>query len=102
MNGDHLGWSAGSVLKQREAREGERNFAMLLGLLSHWEESWSCALETVIGADVAVWPYSVGMLVKIASFLVHWSSELRDLGWEVFLVLSYSLCMSSGEQAVPK
>ena len=41
--------SAGSVLKRRKVSEGVRGFAMLLGPLSLWEGSRSCASLAVIG-----------------------------------------------------
>ena len=36
----------------------------------------------ITGADIAAWPYSVGILVKITSFLktLHWPSGSADLG----------------------
>ena len=36
----------------------------------------------IYGADIAAWPYSVGILVRFTSFLdtLHWSSGYDDLG----------------------
>ena len=45
--------------------------------------SWiQVATGRITGADIAAWPYSVGILVRISSFLntLHWPSGSADLG----------------------
>ena len=50
------------------------------GLWRHGSISWPCI--EVRDVDVGSWPYSVGLLVKLCSFLssLHWPSTVDDLG----------------------
>ena len=51
-----------------------------VGLWRHGSISWPCI--EVCDDDVGFWPYSVGLLVKLCSFLssLHWPSTVSDLG----------------------
>ena len=48
-----------------------------------WDSGWVCVPPSAVTAeDVCLWPYSVGILVKLAAFLgsLHWPSAGSDLG----------------------
>ena len=59
------------------------DLASLPGPPGFWNSSWVEAnTGHITGSDIAVWPYSVGILVKFTSFLntLHWPSGSNDLG----------------------
>ena len=52
-------------------------------LLTFWESGWVIVPPVAITAeDVCLWPYSVGILVKMVTFLgsLHWPSAGADWG----------------------
>ena len=73
--------------------------SFLLGPVGIWSGDWvASAVSRITVDDVRVWPYSVSLLVKMSAFLsiLHWPVAADDLGVGVFLLLSYSFCMSFG------
>ena len=52
----------------------------------------------ISGADVAAWPYSVGILCKFTSFLgtLHWPSGSQDMGHVGVSFRSFSAFLSNG------
>ena len=78
-----LVWSAGALQKRRRLVVAVRDRAFLPGLPRIWHSVWFQVPATVICSDdVALWPYTPGLLVKWASFLcsLHWPTEDLDLG----------------------
>ena len=76
-------WSSGGSAKRRKVRVSAWEFAWVpgpVGLWRHGSFGWPC-IEVCEG-DVGFWPYSVGLLVKLCSFLssLHWPSTVDDLG----------------------
>ena len=76
-------WSSGGLVKRRKTRVSAWEFARvpgLVGLSRHGSVGWP-RIE-VRDVDVGFWPYSVGLLEKLCSFLssLHWSSSVSDLG----------------------
>ena len=58
------------------------NFAKLPGLASLWTSDWYRMPVACIGDDdIASWPFSVGLLLKIVHFLgsLHWPRGAEDL-----------------------
>ena len=56
---------------------------MLLGPASIWDSGWLGVLPASVTADdVCLWPYSVGVLVKLVAFLgtLHWRASGADVG----------------------
>ena len=101
-------WDEGAETKKRGVLQAVRAFAWVPGppgLSRLGSFGWPCI--HVGGADVASWPYSVGMLVKLCAFLV----ACTGLQWFMTLVrLAYRMwrCSSSmrggrpvSESAVP-
>ena len=59
------------------------NFAMLPGPDHSWGSQWVGVRPKVVDdAEIAVWPYSVGMLVKIVAFLdtLRWPAHAGNFG----------------------
>ena len=76
-------WSSQGLAKRRKVRVSAWEFAWVPGVVGLWRHGslgWPC-IEVGEG-DVGFWPYSVGLLVKLCSFLssLHWSSTVDDLG----------------------
>ena len=78
-------------------------------LWRHGSVGWLCS--EVRDVDVGFWPYSVGLLVKLCSFLssLHWPSAVSDLGVGgvpfVELRILYERCAGERlvvEMSVPK
>ena len=91
VNHDDLGgtaphplvWSAGSLRKRRRLIFAIRDRAFLLGPPRIWYSEW-CQVPSVVvsSADVDLWPYTPGLLIKWVSFLnsLHWLVGNLDLG----------------------
>ena len=76
-------WSAAANPKRRKVQRAVRNYAWLPGLAHLWAAEWFQVPLACIGeADVAAWPFSVGLLIKVAHFLgtLHWPCGVGDLG----------------------
>ena len=76
-------WSGGGLVKRRRVRVSALEYARVSGPIGLWRQgsvSWPCI--EVSGADVGFGPYSVGLLVKLCSFLssLHRPSIVTDLG----------------------
>ena len=81
---DPLVWSAGALHKRRRLVHAVRDRAffgrVLLGI---WSSDWfRVPVAVVCVEDVALWPYTPGLLVKWVSFLnsLHWPIGDLDLG----------------------
>ena len=81
---DPLVWGQGSRPKVRKlAIRVIVDLASLPGPPGFLNSSWvQVAAGRITGADVAAWPYSVGILIKFTSFLatLHWASGACDFG----------------------
>ena len=80
---DPMVWSAGVLRKRRRIVHAVRDLAVLAGLPALWLGDWVAGLAVTIGADdIALWPYTLGLLVKWVSFLgsLHWPVGRMDLG----------------------
>ena len=79
---DPLVWDRGSKPKVRKlAIRVNVDLASLPGLLGFLNSSWvQVGAGRITGADIAAWPYSVGILVRFTSFLgtLHWPSGSDD------------------------
>ena len=76
-------WSAAANPKRRRVEQAIRNFAWLPGPAHLWVSVWYQMPVACIGeADVAIWPFSVDLLVKFVHFLgsLHWPCGAGDLG----------------------
>ena len=76
-------WSGGGLVKRRKTRVSAWDFASVpgpVGLWRHGSVGWPCI--EVRDVDVGFWQYSVGLLVKLCSFLssLHLPSSVSDLG----------------------
>ena len=76
-------WSSGGLIKRCKVRVFVWEYAWVpgpFGLWRHGSIGWPCI--EVRDVDVVFWPYSVGLLVKLCSFLssLHWPSTAGDLG----------------------
>ena len=95
-----LVWSAAGLPKRRRIVDVVRDVALLPGPLHLWDSGWVSAPPVIITAeDVCLWPYSVGILVKLVTFLgsLHWPSAGADLGPGcIFPMLSFLFFMSFG------
>ena len=92
VNHDGMGGTAPDPLVwDQESRPKVRKLAIrvniylasLPGPPGFLNSSWvQLAAGRINGADIAAWPYSVGILVKFTSFLstLHWPSGSADLG----------------------
>ena len=66
---DFLVWSAGALTKRRRLVHAVRDRAFLPGPPGIWDSEWVSVPATAIGAeDIALWPYTPGLLVKWVSF----------------------------------
>ena len=80
---DPLVWSAGSLPKRRRLVHSVRDRAFLPGPPDIWHSEWFQIPDAAVCAeDVALWPYTPGLLVKWVSFLnsLHWLVGGVDLG----------------------
>ena len=81
---DPLVWDQGSRPKVRKlAFRVNVDLASLPGPPGFLNSSWTqVAAGRITGADIAAWPYSVGILIKFTSFLntLHWPSGSDELG----------------------
>ena len=80
---DPLVWSAGALCKRRRLVHAVRDRAFLPGPPGIWSSDWfQVPVVVVCAQDVALWPYSPGLLVKWVSFLntLHWPVGDLDLG----------------------
>ena len=76
-------WSCGGLIERRKVRVSAWEYAWVpgpVGLWRHGSVGWPCI--EVRDVDVGFWPYSVGLLVKLCSFLssLHWPSTVDDVG----------------------
>ena len=75
-------WSLGGLAKRRKVRVSAWEYAWVPGPVGLWRHgSFGWPRIEVRDADVGFWPYSVGLLVKLCSFLssLHWLSTIDDL-----------------------
>ena len=80
---DPLVWSAGALPKRRRLVHAVRNRAFLPGPPGLWDSEWvNIPASDISSADIALWPYTPGFLVKWVSFLasLHWPAGGPDLG----------------------
>ena len=80
---DPLVWSAGSLPKRRRLVHAVRDCASLPGPPGLWDSEWvTFAAPVLTDDDIALWPYTPGLLVKWVSFLasLHWPAGGSDLG----------------------
>ena len=80
---DLLVWDQGSRPKVRKlAIRVNVDLASLPGFVGFLNSSWvQVHAGYITSADIAAWPYSVGILVRFTSFLgtLHWPSRYADL-----------------------
>ena len=79
---DHLVWSAGALRKRRRLVHAVRDRAFLPGPPGIWSSDWfQVPVAVVCAEDIALWPYTPGLLVKWVSFLngLHWPVGNLDL-----------------------
>ena len=80
---DPLVWSAGAVPKRRRLVHAVRDRAFLPGPPGLWDSDWvNIPVSAISAAEIALWPYTPGLLVKWVSFLgsLHWPAGGLDLG----------------------
>ena len=80
---DPLVWSAGAYPKWRRLVHAVRDRAFLLGPPGIWNSQWvNIHASAICAEDIALWPYTPGLLVKWVSFLgsLHWRAGGLDLG----------------------
>ena len=80
---DPLVWSAGALHKRRRLVQAIRDRAFLPRPPGIWHSEWFQIPAAVICAeDIALWPYTPGLLVKWVSFLnrLHCPAGGLDLG----------------------
>ena len=80
---DPLVWSAGALPKRRRLVHAVRDRAFLPGPPGLWDSDWvDIPASAISAADIALWPYTPGLLVKWVSFLagLHWPAGGSDLG----------------------
>ena len=80
---DPLVWSAGARPKRRRPLCAVRDRALLPGPPGFWDSDWVVVPSSGICADdIALWPYTPGLLVKWVTFLgtLHWPAGGVDLG----------------------
>ena len=76
-------WFSGGLAKRRKVRVSALEFAWVPGRVGLWRHgSLSWPYIEVYEGDVGFWPYAVGLLVELCSFLssLHWPSTVDDLG----------------------
>ena len=79
---DPLVWSAGAIPKRRRLVHAVRDRAFLPGPPGLWDSDWvNIPASAISAADMALWPYTPGLLVKWVSFLasLHWPAAGSDL-----------------------
>ena len=95
---DPLVWDQGSKPEVRKlAIRVNVDLASLPGPPGFLNNSWvQVHAGHITGADIAIWPYSVGVLVRFTSFLgaLHWPSGLRRLGLLLGLMLILHLFLA--------
>ena len=80
---DPLVCSAGALRKRRRLVHAVCDRAFLLGPPGIWSSDWfQVPVAVVCAEDIALWPYTPGLLVKWVSFLnsLHWPLGDLDLG----------------------
>ena len=80
---DPLVWSAGALHKRRRLVSAVRDGAFLPGPPGIWHSEWfQVPAAAICAEDMALWPYTPGLLVKWVSFLnsLHWPVGDLDLG----------------------
>ena len=80
---DPLVWSAGALHKRRRLVHAVRDRAFLPGPPGIWCSEWCQVPAAVVCVeDIALWPYTLGLLVQWVSFLnsLHWPVGDLDLG----------------------
>ena len=80
---DPLVWCAGALPKRRRLVHPVRDRAFLPGPPGLWDSDWvNIPASDISDADIALWPYTPGLLVKWVSFLasLHWPAGGPDLG----------------------
>ena len=80
---DPLVWSAGALPKRRRLVHAVRDRAFLPGPPGLWDsDRVNIPASAISAADIALWPYTPGLLVKWVSFLarLHWPAGGSDLG----------------------
>ena len=78
-----LVWSVGASRKRRRLVHVVRDRAFLPGPPGIWHSEWfQVPAAVVCDEDIALWPYTPGLLVKWVSFLnsLHWPIGNLDLG----------------------
>ena len=96
---DPFVWSAGALPKRRRLVHAVRDEAFLPGPPDLWDSDWVVIPASGISAaDIALWPYTPGLLVLWVSFLagLHWPAGGSDLGVVVFLIWIFLSSMSFG------
>ena len=100
-------WAAAANPKRRRVEPVVRNFAWLPGPPGLWTARWFQMPGVCLDeADVAAWPFSVSLLVKVVRFLgtFHWPSGFGDLGIggvsNLELLILYEVW--AGERLVPE
>ena len=76
-------WDRRRHPEKRKVHQAVREFAWAPGPPDHWRHgSVGWPAIHVNAADVAVWPCSAGMLVKLCAFLcsLHWPTVVEDFG----------------------
>ena len=76
-------WSAGARSERRRPLCPVRDRAFLPGSPGFWDSDWVTVPSSIICADdIALWPYTPGLLVKWVTFLgtLHWPAGGVDLG----------------------
>ena len=80
---DPLVWSAGALPKRRRLVHAVWDRAFLPGTPGLWDSDWvNIPASAICAADVALWPYTPGLLVEWVTFLGshHWPAGGLDLG----------------------
>ena len=80
---DPLVWSAGPLHKRRRLVHAVRDRAFLPVPPGIWHSEWfQVPAAAICAEDIALWPYTPGLLVKWVSFLnsLHWPVGDLDLG----------------------
>ena len=78
-----LVWSAGALPKRRRLVHAVRDRAFLPGPPGIWHSEWfQVPAAAICAEDIALWPYTPGLLVKWVSFLgsLHWPAGGLNLG----------------------
>ena len=76
-------WSTAANPKRRRVERAVRNYAWLPGPARLWNaDCFHVPVVSIGEADVAAWPFSVSLLVKVTHFLgtLHWPFGVGDLG----------------------